>query len=52
MRPSDVKILHACCDRFREATGWAPQIPFRQTMGDLLEYWRARVTGGKVWQLL
>jgi len=26
-----------------EATGWAPTIPFEQTMEDLLNYWRARV---------
>ena len=52
MRPSDVKVLHADPAKFMAATGWQPRIPFEQTMRDLLEYWRSRVTGGKVWQLL
>lgn len=43
MRPSDVKLLWADCSKFREQTGWEPQIPFEQTMGDLLNYWRERV---------
>jgi GDP-4-dehydro-6-deoxy-D-mannose reductase len=43
MRPSDVKILWADATKFRKQTGWEPQIPFKQTMGDLLDYWRARV---------
>jgi GDP-4-dehydro-6-deoxy-D-mannose reductase len=43
LRPSDVKILWADARKFRECTGWEPRIPFRQTMRDLLDYWRARV---------
>lgn len=43
MRPSDVPILLADNSRFRQATGWQPQIPFEQTMKDLLNYWRERV---------
>jgi GDP-4-dehydro-6-deoxy-D-mannose reductase len=43
MRPSDVKILWADATKFRKQTGWEPQIPFKQTMCDLLDYWRARV---------
>jgi len=43
MRPSDVE--HLICDstKFRKKTGWAPNIPFDRTMGDLLDYWKARV---------
>lgn len=52
MRPSDVKLLHADPTKFKQRTGWEPEIPFRRTIGDLLEYWRARVAGGKRWQLL
>lgn len=40
MRPSDINILQGDCTKFREATGWKPEISFEQTMKDLLEYWR------------
>ena len=43
MRPSDVKILWADASKFMRQTGWAPRIPFEQTMKDLLDYWRARL---------
>jgi GDP-4-dehydro-6-deoxy-D-mannose reductase len=43
LRPSDVKLLWGDCSKFRAATGWAPAIPFSQTMSDLLDYWRQRV---------
>lgn len=43
MRPSDVKILWADISKFQQQTGWKPMIPFRQTMRDLLDYWRERV---------
>ena len=31
---------------FREKTGWAPAIPFQETMRDVLAYWRAHVASG------
>lgn len=43
LRPSDVKLLLADATKFRRLTGWEPQIPFAQTMRDLLDYWRRRV---------
>lgn len=43
MRPSDVRLLWANVDKFKNATGWEPTIPFEKTMADLLEYWRERV---------
>jgi GDP-4-dehydro-6-deoxy-D-mannose reductase len=43
MRPSDVRLLWANVDKFKNATDWEPRIPFEQTMADLLEYWRERV---------
>src|SRR5262245_26489517 len=42
LRPSDVPILQGDCAKFQKATGWAPTIPFEQTLRDMLEYWRAR----------
>lgn len=43
LRPSDVKILLADTTKFRNQTGWQPEIPFERTMSDLLDYWRERV---------
>ena len=40
LRPSDVLILEGDSSKFREATGWKPEIPFEQTLEDLLDYWR------------
>lgn len=43
MRPSDIPILEGDSSKFRKQTGWKPEIGFTKTMGDLLEYWRARI---------
>ncbi|MEE9257288.1 MAG: GDP-mannose 4,6-dehydratase [bacterium] len=43
LRPSDVQILQGDSTKFRDATGWRPEIPFEQTLQDILDYWRARV---------
>lgn len=40
LRPSDVEVLQGDYSKFYEKTGWRPQIPFQQTMEDLLNYWR------------
>ncbi len=45
LRPSDVPTLRGSAAKFRADTGWEPQIPFRQTLGDLLDYWRERLAG-------
>jgi GDP-4-dehydro-6-deoxy-D-mannose reductase len=43
MRPSDVRLLWANVDKFKNATGWEPIIPFDTTLVDLLCYWRERI---------
>lgn len=43
MRPSDVPILLGNCSKFKEATGWKPEISFEKTLEDTLNYWRERV---------
>jgi len=43
MRPSDVPLLVCDSSKFRERTGWKPEIPFEKTLEDLLNYWRERV---------
>lgn len=42
LRPSDVEILQGDCTKFKEKTGWKPEIPFEVTMEDLLNYWREK----------
>lgn len=43
MRPSDVPVLVGANQKFVAKTGWKAEIPFKQTMEDLLNYWRERV---------
>ena len=39
-RPSDIPILIGDNSKFCEETGWKPNIPFEQTLGDLFAYWK------------
>jgi GDP-4-dehydro-6-deoxy-D-mannose reductase len=43
MRPSDVNVLVGDSTKFREITGWKPEIPFQKTLEDTLNYWREKV---------
>lgn len=43
MRPIDIPLVVCDATRLRERTGWAPQIPLRQTLADILDHWRAEV---------
>ena len=43
LRPSDVPLLEGDYTKFEKATGWKPQIPFRQTLSDIMDYWRERI---------
>ncbi len=42
-RPVDVPVAFGSAEKFRQQTGWEPQIPFEQTLRDVLEYWREQV---------
>jgi GDPmannose 4,6-dehydratase len=44
LRPIDADLQVPNTAKFRAHTGWEPEIPFEQTMQDLLDYWRERVT--------
>ena len=48
LRPIDADLQVPDTTKFREHTGWSPEIPFEQTMQDLLDYWRSRVAEGAV----
>ncbi len=43
LRPSDIPSIVCDPSRLRRATGWQPQIPFAQTLRDILDDWRQRV---------
>lgn len=43
MRPSDVPILVGDYSKFKNLTGWEPEIPFEETLKDLLNYWRMKI---------
>ena len=43
LRPIDADLQVPDTRKFTAHTGWVPQIPFEQTMRDLLQYWRGRV---------
>lgn len=48
LRPSDVEALVGDYTLLHQATGWKPEIPLRQTLLDLLNYWRDQLRTDKV----
>jgi len=44
MRPSDVPLLLGSAEKFKKLTGWEPAYTFSQTLLDLLNYWREKVS--------
>lgn len=46
LRPVEVPAVMADIRKFQARTGWAPTIPFEQSMADVLEYWREQVRSG------
>lgn len=47
LRPIDADLQVPDTGKFKKHTGWEPQIPFENTMQDLLNYWRERVRNGE-----
>ena len=43
LRPSDVMLLEGDPRKIERAVGWRVEIPFEQTLRELLDYWRHRV---------
>lgn len=42
-RPVDVPVVYGSAEKFRQHSGWQPQIPFEQTLREVLEGWRGEV---------
>jgi GDP-4-dehydro-6-deoxy-D-mannose reductase len=45
IRPLEAPVQYPDTSRLHAATGWVPQIPFEQTLHDVLEDWRRRIHG-------
>ncbi len=43
MRPSDVPEAVSDVTRIRDRTGWQAEIPFEQSLDDIMAYWRAEM---------
>ncbi|MEI8307851.1 MAG: GDP-mannose 4,6-dehydratase [Chloroflexales bacterium] len=43
MRPIDIPLITCDARKLRDCTGWVPSITVRQTMSDILAYWRDAV---------
>ena len=43
LRPIDADLQVPDTTKFKNHTGWQPEIPFDKTMKDLLNYWRDRI---------
>ena len=40
LRPTDERIIVGDITKLKSATGWSQKIPMKQTVADMLEYWR------------
>ncbi len=40
LRPTDERIIVGDINKLKEATGWSQMIPMKQTVADMLDYWR------------
>lgn len=43
VRPNEVAVARVPATKLREATGWSPEIPLRQSLSDILNDWRDRL---------
>jgi GDP-4-dehydro-6-deoxy-D-mannose reductase len=45
MRACDEPVIAGDISKFRRCSGWAPQISLAETVGEMLDWWRHRLTG-------
>ncbi len=46
MRPADIPVQIGDYSKFKNQTGWSPEIPLNRTLKDLLDFWRKKIKGG------
>ena len=44
LRESDVPVFYGDCAKFARATGWRPEHPIEETLREILDWWRGRVS--------
>ena len=47
MRPSDIPVAAGTADLARQRLGWAPRVPWRETLERILGYWRVLESDGR-----
>ena len=47
LRPIDADLQVPDTSKFKQHTGWEPEIPFEKTMRDLLDYWRDKIKNSR-----
>ncbi|MBI3811905.1 MAG: GDP-mannose 4,6-dehydratase [Nitrospirae bacterium] len=45
IRPNDIQVMLCNASKLEKEMGWKPEIPIRQTLRDLLSYWREITPG-------
>ena len=45
MRPCDEPVIAGDTSKFRNRTGWTPQLALAETIHDMLDWWRSRLGG-------
>lgn len=43
LRPSDIPLEHGSNHKINTLTGWIPEIPFKDTLESILDYWREKI---------
>lgn len=46
LRPSDMPLVVGSAEKICKRTGWVPEIPFEQTLRDVMNYWRDKISHG------
>ena len=43
LRPNEQKRIYGSSDKLKDHTGWQPKIPLKQSIKDILNYWREKL---------
>jgi len=43
LRQGEGSVMYGSINKLTSHTGWSPQIPLKQTLADVLDYWRRQL---------